>query len=1396
MPRRGHIHGLAAALVVRGAGAAFASMGQDGVSIEDTSGMTLVDPILASSGEYVFALPLARFDGPPDWTLLLRHCPRYLNRPDYSYEYGSGFEHNLPRLCLQGTHCAVENVNDTDEIEFASSGGVWRVTADASRGYELVETGTATNQGYVYFLHPDEQRIFGFDKGVQRQLVSPPVFLMDRDGNVLRFTTNSLGRLGRMYDGFGRWIEWQYTNSATPLVTGLLDHAGRQISLAYTNGGANLARVTMPDGGVHRIAWSKAYCPTNLSWWVWSVGAHVLPRGNSPTVQSNVFLSNELGGFNVRVLWQEDAYGHRTTLAYSNETGRTTAQRPDGSRVQFTHARRATASWAMPEEGPPLQIADTAGQAITLATNAHGQTVQVTDRTGAGAGLAWDDATRDLLAVSNSAGAAVRYTYADAAQTFTNPVNGETFSFTFRDIARVDHPDGTWETFLRNAAGHPTQQTDRAGAVWRFAYDATGRPVAGVDPLGGTNLFAYGTNGLLCLARDADGVGRGYAYDLRSRMIAVTNLADGTLRRFEYDHGDRVTNAVDETGRAVSAAYDANGNLVRLAGASGQPVVYQYDLMDRLTNRTDAAGGSARMFYDARSRLARQVGPDGVETRWEYQADGWLTNLAVAGSSWTTRYDAEGVPVATVDPLGHETGYLPDALGRAAAVTDALGRVTRFGYDVFGAPVAITNPAGRATRMERDARGSVTNRTLPGGLSFAAGYDALAGLRTLRDGNGQVWTFDYTPGQRLRTVTDPLGGSRTIGYDARGLPAHVQLPGGLEVTNTYDAAGRPVRRAHTGGPVFDYAYDAAGRLTNASGEVRAHDAAGRLTNAVVAGVGFSARYDAAGRLVEAGYSNGAVRVSYAYDPVSGLLTNVSDNLSGGGVSFVHDAAFRVKEIRRANGRTTGHARDAAGQLVRVQDGAGVDLQFAHDAAGLVTNVDYTLPLDPAPWILAGTNAWTCDAASQNASGGWMYDAAGRVTNLGGGLALAWDGASRLVRIGGVSLDYDAAGGVTLRAEAGATNRFFHHPALGLRPIVAERDEASGAVRRYYVWTPGGTLLYAIEMNGGPSVRYYHYDNAGSTVALSDGAGTVTDRYAYDPYGRLLHHQGPSDQPFAFVGRHGVRREGAAGLCQMGARYYHPVAARFLSRDPAWPAPGAPLEWNPYAYASANPMQFVDPMGLYSERESSDELYDVNAPVYKIGGQEYQIFVTTDDEEVPLEFSRPVQDPGDGSWSLDHGVVEAALGPNADPSAVRWLKGHLTFINLKQYRKARKMDNIVFRWTREQALAHLMRHNKVRDLLWRQAEMVKKRIEDRRTFLTLLLDDMRMSRRPDDPALHKAADMELGILMGIVNEARDVATFFDISDEPEEALAAMQKVLRDPALVQGPAATERYGRFFK
>jgi RHS repeat-associated protein len=105
-------------------------------------------------------------------------------------------------------------------------------------------------------------------------------------------------------------------------------------------------------------------------------------------------------------------------------------------------------------------------------------------------------------------------------------------------------------------------------------------------------------------------------------------------------------------------------------------------------------------------------------------------------------------------------------------------------------------------------------------------------------------------------------------------------------------------------------------------------------------------------------------------------------------------------------------------------------------------------------------------------------------------------------------------------------------------------------------------------------RYFLTDALGSTIALTDETGTITQTYAYEPYGETT-ATGTSDNPYQYTGR----ENDGTGLYYYRARYYSPGLKRFVSEDPLGLAAGL----NAYAYVGGNPLGFVDPLGL-SERD--------------------------------------------------------------------------------------------------------------------------------------------------------------------------------------------------------------------
>jgi RHS repeat-associated protein len=213
--------------------------------------------------------------------------------------------------------------------------------------------------------------------------------------------------------------------------------------------------------------------------------------------------------------------------------------------------------------------------------------------------------------------------------------------------------------------------------------------------------------------------------------------------------------------------------------------------------------------------------------------------------------------------------------------------------------------------------------------------------------------------------------------------------------------------------------------------------------------------------------------------------------------------------------------------------------------------------------------------------GVNYDADGNLTN--GPLtnntfvSYTYDGRNRLLNAGELSYGYDpSANRVAITSGTNVANvtRFVVNPNAALSQVLI-RTRPDGS-KTFYVHGVG--LLYEVNETGGveTGTATYHYDYRGSTVALTDGDGNVTDRIEYSPYGMTTCRTGANDTPFLFNGRYGVQTD-ANGLLYMRARYYNPYLCRFLNPDPVGFAGGL----NFYAYADGNPVSLIDPFGLWS-----------------------------------------------------------------------------------------------------------------------------------------------------------------------------------------------------------------------
>jgi RHS repeat-associated protein len=112
--------------------------------------------------------------------------------------------------------------------------------------------------------------------------------------------------------------------------------------------------------------------------------------------------------------------------------------------------------------------------------------------------------------------------------------------------------------------------------------------------------------------------------------------------------------------------------------------------------------------------------------------------------------------------------------------------------------------------------------------------------------------------------------------------------------------------------------------------------------------------------------------------------------------------------------------------------------------------------------------------------------------------------------------------------------------------------------------------------------YYHGDQIGSARMISDAHGTAVWEGTFLPYGYEM-NASSAENRFKFTGHERDGESGESGLDHTWFRQYASKTGRWMTPDPGGLAvvdPFNPQSWNRYAYVNNNPLNSVDPLGLY------------------------------------------------------------------------------------------------------------------------------------------------------------------------------------------------------------------------
>ncbi|MBU0676564.1 MAG: hypothetical protein KJ626_00475 [Verrucomicrobia bacterium] len=758
-------------------------------------------------------------------------------------------------------------------------------------------------------------------------------------------------------------------------------------------------------------------------------------------------------------------------------------------------------------------------------------------------------------------------------QTSITPPDGEAATYRSSDGEDIFHWDRRgYITTTAYSNGWPVLVSNNQHRVRRLVYDDHGNLLRRVDFDGATNSWAYNQLGLVTAATNALGDVWRYGYDAcGNRTNRLSPLGHST--RMSYNAAGRVTALTEPGDRTTTFEYDSFGNIRKATDPGGLTISFGYDPagIDVLAI-TNGRGAVWRYEYDQNRRLTRVMNPDGTERRYEY--DCCARSAAVSERGATNRVER--------NPWQYVTKHI-----------DPLGRVTSQAYDALNNLVALTNPAGQVVRFQYDAENQLTNRIDALGDHASWTYNELGRCTSFRPTKNTYpfWLPIWTNQPDFSMTYDPEGrvtsyGKFTYQRNKMGRVVNLATARGPTVNAgfEYDAEGRLILLRHNGVQQAAYAYNEVGELTSITDElgttVYRNDLSGLVTNiSYPGGLAVQFSYDEVGLLRSVIYPNGVTMNCFRN------LRNWVTNMTWGGcsISFEYDATGNLLQETRSSGAISEYVYDLTDTMTsfthRRPGGVLVSNTIQRDSVGFTTNAVGSGLLPDQPVFgetnLVGKYEY---GLAIIARGNEFYhsDSAGNLTSITGAVNLA--------------VTYDAENRPTLVVHNGRTNEFFYggngrcvrsvlngtarrHFYDHFGNMLFETDDAGKIVNLYFY---RDMQLVALR-NGQGVTHFYHFNATGNTLTLTDQDAKISATYRYLPYGEVAGGYSRTENPFTFMGRDGVR-DVSGGIYMTVHRFYDARVGRFFQYDPIGPVGG----FHPYDFATGNPIDFSDPLGLLNK----------------------------------------------------------------------------------------------------------------------------------------------------------------------------------------------------------------------
>lgn len=662
-----------------------------------------------------------------------------------------------------------------------------------------------------------------------------------------------------------------------------------------------------------------------------------------------------------------------------------------------------------------------------------------------------------------------------------------------------------------------THRTNPAGGVTRYLYDRNDRLRKEISP------YSYEPE-------SDDGAGISYTYDSRGNRLRTTNALGEVVQELSYNLRNQPVIQKDTFGNRTELSYELDGKIkdVRRSG-NHQRILqqYEYNARGQITGVVDGNRNPISYDVDSWGRITGIGFVDGVKEGYEYTPAGQVSRTIDGnGNAVQYRYNSLGKISERIDQLGFTETFRYDEEGNLSLHIDRDGRQLQRACNVFGQPVyeKASDAEGKHTNISTwhyDSLGRVT-RAVCDGKSYEYIYDAYGNLKEKRSNGKRLVSYTHDRAGQITEIRDPAGVSTRYEYDILGRRSRIFNDDGLEVRYGYDALNRISRIHYGNGVETAYTYDGDGNVRTL--ETRAGE------NVLIS---LAYRYDGNGnRTAKAG----------TQAALGGITSEITAGNNALDLSYNYDVRGQLLEERR-NGASVCYAYDKAGNRIRKTDVQG-EIRYLYNEKNQL--VEEESPADRKQF-------------SYDRQGGIIEE-----KNAAGIRRFSYNSRHQQTRVetenGNVQENrYDAEGLRFELLENGRRTSFVYHNGELLQEEGREEQGTS-----YHL----GAGMEAFRR--GQELSYYHRDEQLSTVFVTDVQGEIRNSYQYDAFGMSL---GTTEKLNNRIRYTGQQYDDVTGQYYLRARYYNPVAGRFMQED-VYQGDGLNL----YAYCGNNPVVYDDPSG--------------------------------------------------------------------------------------------------------------------------------------------------------------------------------------------------------------------------